>query len=83
VACEDVRLLEEADRAVYRGDADMRVDLDGAAMDLLDIRMIGGVRQDARDHPALLRHLQSLVDAELLEARDHAAGHSEEADRWA
>jgi len=65
---QDLRLFEQADRAVDRGDADMGIDLDGAAVDLLDIRMVMGVRQHPGDHPALLGHLQTPVDTDLLDA---------------
>ena len=61
VALEDVGLLEQAHRAIDRGDGDMRIDGGRALMKLLDIRMVVGFREHARDHPALLRHLQTLV----------------------
>src|SRR5580704_13307708 len=57
MACQDVGFLEQAHGAVHRGDADMRIDLGGAAIDLLDIGMIGRIGQHARDHAALLGHL--------------------------
>src|SRR5579884_2514390 len=65
---EDVRLLEQPHGPVHRGDADMRIDLGGAAVHLLDVGVVGGIRKHPRDDAALLGHLQTLVEAELLEA---------------
>src|SRR5579862_197411 len=57
VAGENIGLLEQPHRAVDRGDADPRVDHGGAAVDLLDIRVVGRIRQHPRDDAALLGHL--------------------------
>ena len=61
VALEDIGLLEQAHGAIDRGDGDMRIDGDSALVKLLHIRMVLGFREHARDHAALLRHLQTLV----------------------
>src|ERR1700730_4148264 len=71
MARQDVRLLEQAHRAVHRGNADLGIDLVGAAVDGLDIGMIGRVRQHACDDAALLGHLQALIKTELFEPRGH------------
>src|SRR5258708_4067683 len=63
-----VSFFKQPNGAVNRGDADMRVDLRGAAIDQLDIRMIVRIGQPAGDAPALFGHLQSFVEAKLLEA---------------
>ena len=44
VARQDVGLFEQPHRAVHRGDADARIDLGRAPVDLLDIGMIGRIR---------------------------------------
>src|SRR5438552_6516021 len=54
---QDVGLLEQPHRTIHRGDADARVDLGSAPIDLLDIGVIGRIRQHARDHTTLLSHL--------------------------
>ena len=61
VALEDVGLLEQAHGAIDRGDGDMRIDGDRALVKLLDIGMVVGIREHARNDAALLRHLQTLV----------------------
>ena len=53
VALQDIRLLEQPQRAIDRGHADARVDCRGPVMQLLDVGVIGGIGQDTRDHPAL------------------------------
>ena len=52
----------------------MRVDGVGAAVDLLDVGMVGGLGQDARDDAALPRHAQAEFGAELLDARRSVSG---------
>src|SRR5215469_3224217 len=71
MARQDVSLFEEAHRAINCGDADPRIDLSRPPIDLLDIGVVGRIRQHPGDNPALLGHLQALVEAELLEARNH------------
>jgi hypothetical protein len=41
-------------------------------MQLLDVRVVNGVREDTGYHPALLGHLHALFDAPLFNARSHA-----------
>src|SRR5207302_2987704 len=55
---ENVGLLEQPHRSIDRRDADPRIDLGGAPVDLLDIRVIGRIGQHARNHATLLGHLQ-------------------------
>ena len=57
VTSEDVGLFKQPHGAIDRGDADPRIDRGGAAVDLLDIGMVGGIRQHARDDAPLLGHL--------------------------
>jgi len=69
---QDIGLLEQPHGAIDGGDADVRVDRGGSPIDLLDIRVVDRFGQDARDDPALLGHLEALVEAELLQPRDHS-----------
>ncbi len=71
-AFENAPLLEQAHGAIDRGDGDARVQGGGAAVELLDIGVVGGVREHAGDDPALAGHLQALGHAEALDARFHA-----------
>ena len=57
VAGKDIGLFKQPHGTIDRGDADPRIDRGGAAVDLLDIGMVGGVRQHARDDAPLLGHL--------------------------
>ncbi len=68
MALEDAGVLEQLDGAVDGRDRNMRVDGDGAAIELFRIRMIVGLRDHARDDAALLGHAQALVHAGLLDA---------------
>src|SRR5580704_1173665 len=63
-----VSFFEQPHGAIDGGDADMRVDLSGPAIDLFDIRMIVRIGQHAGDDPALFGHLQTFFFAELLDA---------------
>ena len=47
------------------------VPAEGAPVDLDDVRVVMGARQHLRDDPALLGHLQALVDACLLDGGRH------------
>src|SRR5229473_2740476 len=76
MARQDVRLLEEAHGAVHGGDADLGIDLVGAAVDGLDIGVIGRVREHAHDDTALLGHLQALIETKLFEPRGHPTRHN-------
>ena len=73
VALEDALLLQQPDRAVDRGDGDMGVALMRAAVQFLDIRVVGAFGQDAGDQPALPGHLQAALDAQPLDAGDALA----------
>src|ERR1700757_2695324 len=55
--CEDIGLLEKTDCAIDRRNADAGIDRTCPAVNLLDIWMIGGLREHARDRPPLLGHL--------------------------
>ncbi len=54
---EDIGFLEQPHRPVDRRDADPWIDFGGTPVDLLDIGVIGRVRQHARYHATLLGHL--------------------------
>lgn len=64
---EDARLLEQFDGAVDGGDRNARIDRGCAAVQFLDIGMIVGVRQDARDDATLLGNAQAFFGAEGFE----------------
>ena len=49
----DVRILEQLQRPVHGGDADSRIDLGGAPMDLDHVRVVARVRKHAGDETAL------------------------------
>src|SRR5262249_48026482 len=68
---QNVGLFEQPHGAIYRSDADARIDRGGAPVDLFDIGMIGGLRQHPGDYPSLFGHLQAFVVTELLQPRDH------------
>jgi hypothetical protein len=68
VALDDAALLEQANGPVDRGDRDVRIDGVGAAVQLLDVRMIVGRRQHARDDATLVGHAHALFDTELFES---------------
>ena len=71
VARKDVGFFEQPHGAIYGSDADMRVDGGGSTIYLFDVGMICRLRQNARDDPPLLGHLEPFVEAELLQPRDH------------
>ena len=62
------RLFKQPHGAVDGGDGDVRVDGRGAAVQLLDIRVVFGVRQHPGDHPALLGHAHAAFGAEFFDA---------------
>ena len=68
VAGDDAGILEQLDRAVDGGDRDLRIDGRGAAVELLDVGVIGRGLQHARDDAALLGHAHALGNADFLEA---------------
>ena len=64
---DHARLLEQAHGAVDGGDGDVRVDRRGAAVQLLDVGMIVGAGQHARDDAPLLGHAHAALGAEFLD----------------
>ena len=70
-ALEDPVLLEQTDRAVDGGDRDVRIEGSGAAVQFLDVGMVGRVRQDTGDDPPLSGHLEAPFDAQAFDARFH------------
>ena len=70
-ALQDAALLQQPNGAVDGGNGDAPVEPGGAAVQLLDVRMVLGLRQHARDDAALPGHLQPLLDAQTLDARFH------------
>ena len=66
---QDAGILEQLDGAVDGGDGNMRVDGGGTAVQFLGIGMVGGIRQHPGDHPALVRHPKTLVDAGFFNPR--------------
>src|SRR5262249_24758200 len=70
---ENIRFLEQSNRAVDRCDTDVRVERGRPPVTLLDSGMIRRFGQHPCDDPALLGHLQTLVEAELFKPRDHHA----------
>jgi hypothetical protein len=76
VPLDDAGILEQFHRAIDRRDRDLVVHRDAAAIQFLDVGMIHGFRQHARDHPALLGHAHAGGGA----ARFDAGGLSWEVD---
>ncbi len=64
VALQDARLFEEAHGAVDGGEGNAGIDLGGALMQQLDVRMILRFGEYAGDDPTLVGHLQPLFDAQ-------------------
>src|SRR6476620_7925483 len=56
VALDDSGVLEQLHSAVHSRDRDLVIDLDAAAIQFLDVGMIFGLRQHARDDAALFGH---------------------------
>ena len=67
MAFQQAALLEEADRAIDRRQADAGVDLGRAPVESLDVGMIRRIREDARDHAPLFGHLQADFAAALFQ----------------
>jgi len=63
MSLHDTGILEQFDGAIDRGDRNPIVDGGAAAKQLLDIRMIAGSCQHARNNPPLLGHAHPLGDA--------------------
>ena len=64
---DDAGILEQLDRAVDGGDRNAGIDGGGAAVELLDVGMIGRRLEHAGDDPALLGHAHALGDAGVFE----------------
>src|SRR6516164_937009 len=71
VSSQNTRLFKQPHSPIHCSDTDARIDRGGSTVDLLDVGVIDRLRQHASDNPALFRHLQTLVKAELLQPRDH------------
>ena len=67
VALDDAGVLEQAHGAVDGGNGDAVVDLDAAPVELLDVGVVVGGRQHARDDAALLGHAHALGGAKRLD----------------
>ena len=67
VTLENSRLLEQADSAIDRRDRDFGVDRGGALVKRLDVGVILGLAQHARDRAALLGDPEALVGAQLFD----------------
>src|ERR1039457_2872058 len=67
VPLDDAGILEQAHGAVHGGNGNPIVDLGAAPVQLLDIGMIVGPRQHARDGAALLGHAHALGGAQGLD----------------
>src|ERR1700682_6320627 len=68
VAFDDAGVLEQLYRPIYRRDRDLVIDGDAAAIQFLDVGMIAGFRQHARDDAALLGHAHAGGGAAGLDA---------------
>ena len=64
---QDARFLEQAHGAVGGGKRDAGIDLRCATVQQFDIRMVLGFRQDARDDPTLVGHLQPFFNTQPLQ----------------
>src|SRR6516165_7052399 len=71
VSSQNTRLFKQPHSSIHRSDTNARIDRGGSTVDPLDVGVIDRLRQHPSDHPALFRHLQTLVKAELLQPRDH------------
>src|SRR6516164_6327631 len=68
---QNASLFEQPHGAIYGCNADPRIDRGSPSVNPLNIGMIGRLRQHAGNHPSLLGHFQTLIEAELLQPRDH------------
>ncbi len=67
MALDEVDILEQLDGAVDRGHGDSRIDLDRAAVQFLDIRVIIGPVKHACDNAALFGHPHAPFGAPLFQ----------------
>src|SRR5271168_4027651 len=58
VLLHKIQLIEKAERPIDRRNGNGRVDGAGPGINRVDRRMIGGFRQDLKNDPTLLGHLQ-------------------------
>src|SRR5262249_7805098 len=75
MARDDPGILEQLDGTVDGRDRDVLVNARAAAIELLDVRVIPGIRQYPGDHAALLGHAHALGDALGLDEIGLAFGH--------
>lgn len=68
VAFDDAGILEQFHGAIYRRNRNLVVDRDAAPVQFLDVGMIDGFRQHARDDAALFRHAHSGRGATRLDS---------------
>ena len=64
---EQSRLFEQTHGAVYGRDRNLGIGQNGPAVQFLDIRMVVGIRQNARDNTALAGHFHAPFNAHLLQ----------------
>ena len=64
MAFEDARFLEQAYRPIDGRDRDAGVNRRGAGVQRLDVGVVFGFGEDARDHPALLGDPEALLRAQ-------------------
>src|SRR5512147_1163004 len=69
VPLEDARFLEQADSAIYGGDAYAWIDAHSPSIHLFDVWMIGRIGEDPGDDPALAGHLHPFFQAKMLDSR--------------
>src|SRR3546814_17890559 len=74
VCSSDLGFLEQADGAIDRRDGHAWIDGRGTFVQLFDIRVIGAVRQHARNHPALLGDAKAAFGPESSEERSVGEG---------
>src|SRR5688572_4015179 len=67
VPLEDAFLGEQLERAIDGGKRNAAIDLVGALVDLLDVGVVLGARQDSGDDAALSGHAQPLLGAQQLD----------------
>ena len=66
-ALQNALLFQQANRPVDGRHRNAAVERHGAAVELLDVRVIFAFGEDARDESALTCHLQAALDAHLFD----------------
>ena len=74
MAFKNARFLEQPNRSVNRGDRYAAVDRHGAYVQCLDVGMVLGLGQDARDDPPLFGDPKPFFGAQRLDI--DPAGHN-------